>query len=86
MSDHTPSTDEVGEAYIQMRVRESGASTPDERILASVDALPEWERWLAAHDATVRADHERGVRERIAQDIVRELGEGRAADIVRKGA
>jgi hypothetical protein len=54
MSDYTPSTDEVGDAYIQMRVRESGASTPDERILASVDALPEWERWLAGHEAATR--------------------------------
>jgi hypothetical protein len=54
MSDYTPSTDEVGDAYIQMRVRESGASTPDERILASADALPEWERWLAGHEAATR--------------------------------
>lgn len=31
-----------------------------------------FDRWLAARDATVRADHERAVRERIAQDILAE--------------
>ncbi len=35
-----------------------------------------------AHEATVRAEE----RERIARNIVRELGEGRAADLAREGA
>ena len=52
---------------------------------AFVTAIPRpesgdaWDRWQATHDEAVRQE----VRERIAQDIVRAVGEGTAADIAR---
>jgi len=76
---YTPSTDVVRAEYWEHGAYRYGAARGDE-------FQAEFDRWLAAHEESVRADHEKAVRERIAQDIVRELGDGRAADIVRKGA
>jgi hypothetical protein len=54
MSDYTPTTDEMLDGYVTMRGRE----IPGDRVLASVQALGEAERWLAAHDAEKRAEWE----------------------------
>ncbi|MEV8029232.1 hypothetical protein [Cellulosimicrobium funkei] len=67
--EYTPTTDEVADAYTQWRVRQQGITDPDQRILASIDALTEFERW----QATQRTDAE--VADRIAQAIEAERGE-----------
>lgn len=54
MSEYTPTTDEMLDGYVTMRRRE----IPGDRVLASVQALGEAERWLAAHDAEKRAEWE----------------------------
>lgn len=59
----TPTTDEVIDAYTQMRARE--ATTPEGRILAAMDGLDEFDRWRESEREAVRQE----VRERIAQDI-----------------
>lgn len=51
MSDYTPTTDEMLDGYVTMKRRE----IPGDPILASIQALSEAERWLAAHDAEVRS-------------------------------
>lgn len=98
MSDYTPSTDEVRERF--SLVVTSGLYEPS-TLRPAVKYRKQFDRWLAEHDATVRADHEKAVRERIAQDIEegRLVGYGsqeyidgcrhatdRAARIVREGA
>jgi hypothetical protein len=61
--DYTPSTDDVRTQYI--------GTTPDRAHHPhEIERREQIDRWLAAHDATVRADHEKDVRERIAQDIL----------------
>jgi len=56
MTNYTPTTSEVFDAYAQMRVRDRGLSDPDRRILASIDAVAEFQRWQATLDATPDAD------------------------------
>ncbi len=63
--EYTPTTTEMGDAYTQMRVREAKGETGTERIWTAIDALAEFQRGLAAHDAGVR----KAERERIAQEI-----------------
>ena len=65
MGDYTPTDEEVRLDYVV-----AYTNAESSQILAGLA----FDRWLAAHDATVRADHEKAVRERIAQDITRELG------------
>lgn len=48
---YTPTTDEMLDGYVTMKRRE----IPGDPILASIQALSEAVRWLAAHDAEVRA-------------------------------
>lgn len=54
MSEYTPTIEEVLDGYVTMRGRE----IPGDRVLASIQALSEAERWLAAHDAEKRAEWE----------------------------
>lgn len=54
MSEHTPTTDEMLDGYVTMRRREISG----DRVLASVQALGEAERWLGAHDAAKRTEWE----------------------------
>ena len=61
MSDYTPTTDEVRDRYAWGR--------SDVEYGPDAEAEAEFNQWLAEHDATVRADYEEAVRERIAQEI-----------------
>ena len=93
MSDYTPTTDEVRDRYAWGR--------SDVGYVSYDEAEAEFDLWLVAHDATVRAEE----RERIAQAIKAErenvpahvlttkgqraawkIGIARAFTIVRKGA
>ena len=65
MGDYMASTESLRIAWMEWRVTH-GAS-PSAAGLGAENAA--FDRWLAAHDATVRADHEKAVRERIAQAI-----------------
>lgn len=65
--DYTPTTDEVRIRFQRDIARNRADGYPDPRVSEA-----EFNRWLAAHDAAVRADHEKAVRERIAQDILAE--------------
>ena len=58
MSEYTPTTEEVRRYYIAWGA-ESG---PD-------DAAGEFDRWLAVHDAEVRADEREKAAERIAKGV-----------------
>ena len=80
MSDYTPSTDRAEDRYRHARRLEGDGDK----------GRAEFERFLA----TVRADHEKAVRERIAQaieadanhDVVRNATLATAARIAREGA
>ena len=79
MSDETPVDVALAQAVID------NFHAPDERHgswwLNTDELRHAFVPILSAHDESVRAEE----RERIARNIVRELGEGRAADLARKG-
>ena len=77
MSDYTPTTDEVRDRYAWGR--------SDVEYGPDAEAEAEFDLWLAEHDATVRADHEKAVRERIAQDIEAFQAENEG-DVLTQGA
>ncbi|MBE7701235.1 hypothetical protein H9623_13110 [Oerskovia sp. Sa1BUA8] len=68
MTEYTPTTDVVRAEYWEHGAYRYGRARGDE-------FEAEFDRWLAAHEAEVR--------ERIAQDIARAVGEGTASDIAR---
>jgi hypothetical protein len=72
--DWTPTKGDVLEAWVAHQAHDQPTA------LDLVDAYDSFNRWLATEKAKWQADE----RERIAQALARELGDGRAADIARE--